>query len=401
MLCRRTRQKGDVRYGMKTANLEVRQKIHSTFLPFGDVKMKKLSLSAGLAGLLLSASCIADSDIIIDSTSQACRSLTPAAIGGPTPPSSILSLRWLGTTNFELVYRNQVILLDTYYDRGPRNRSIGFSPNQVTRANAIYIGHGHFDHMSDAVTVASQTGAPLIGAPTAVDAAIRMGMPAAKGVPVTGRGGEILQYNGFTVEPILAQHSTLSPTVLGAFQAAITATIGAPTPEESAAEAAVLARGTSDPRVITEGTIAYLFTFDNGFRLMYRNSSGPITEFERAAMARIGGMTDVAIVAYIGQYVAARQIASTLPIVQLYNPKLYLPSHHDEIAGTFLDIGTEPMFMAIRDTMPNTRSLSPLYREPVCINVQRNPRSNIRQDLRELRDDLRDLNLRDFRSIFR
>lgn len=104
---------------------------------------------------------------------------------------------------------------------------------------------------------------------------------------------------------------------------------------------------------------------------------------------------------HIGQYVAARQIASTLPIVQLYNPKLYLPAHHDEIAGTFVDIGTEPMFMAIRDTMPDTKSLSPLYREPVCINVERDPGSIIRRDLRELRDDLRDLNLRDFRNLFR
>lgn len=202
--------------------------------------MKKSSLSAGLAGLLLSASCLASPDIVIDASSEACRSLTPTA---PTPPSSILSIRWLGTTNFELVYRDQVILLNTYYDRGPQNRSIGFTPGQVTRANAIYIGHGHFDHMSDAVTVAAQTGAPVIGAPTAVDAVIRMGMPAAKGVPVTGRGGELQQYNGFTVEPILAQHSTLSPAVLAAFQAAIAATIGAPTPEESAAEAAVLAQG--------------------------------------------------------------------------------------------------------------------------------------------------------------
>ena len=42
------------------------------------------------------------------------------------------------------------------------------------------------------------------------------------------------------------------------------------------------ARG--DARVVTEGTIAFLFTFDNGFRLMVRNSGGPITEYERAAM---------------------------------------------------------------------------------------------------------------------
>jgi L-ascorbate metabolism protein UlaG (beta-lactamase superfamily) len=282
----------------------------------------------------------------------------------------------LGTTNFEFVYRNQVILMDAYYDRGPRNRPIGFKPTQITRADAIYIGHGHFDHMSDAVSVAQQTHAPVIGAPTATDTARSLGLPQAQTITVNGKGGEILRYNGFTVQPILAQHSTLAPEVLNAFKTAINAAIGAPTPDEVAAEAAILARGTFDPKVITEGTIAYLFTFDNGFKLIYRNSAGPITTYERAAMARIGGSTDVAIVAYIGQYAAERQIAATLPIVQLYHPRLYLPSHHDEIAGTFLDIGTEPMFMAIRDTMPNTKALSPLYREPVCIRVEAEGRSN-------------------------
>jgi hypothetical protein len=44
----------------------------------------------------------------------------------------------------------------------------------------------------------------------------------------------------------------------------------------------------------------------------------------------------VAIVGYIGQYVAKRQIAATLPIIKLYNPGLYLPAHHDEIAGTWM-----------------------------------------------------------------
>lgn len=363
--------------------------------------MKRSSICAGIAGMIFAGSSLAASTMTFDDASPACRSLTPAAIGGATPPSSVLSIRWLGTTNFEFVYRNQVILMDTYYDRGPRNRPIGFTPSQVTRANAIYLGHGHFDHMSDTVSVAAQTRAPVIGAPTATAAAIKMGLPAGQAITVTGRGGEIQRYNGFTVEPILAQHSTLSPTVLGAFQTAITAAIGAPTPEQSAAEAVILARGTFDPLVITEGTIAYLFTFDNGFKLIYRNSAGPITPYETAAMARIGGNTDVAIVAYIGQYAAERQIPATLPIVQLYNPKLYLPAHHDEIAGTFLDIGTEPMLMAIRDTMPGTKGISPLYREPVCINVASNARDEIRHDVNELKEDLRGLNLRDILKLFR
>lgn len=283
------------------------------------------------------------------------------------PPVPIATLRWLGTTNFELAYRDQIILLDTFYDRGPRYRPLGFTVDQVKRADAILIGHGHSDHMSDIAPVSKQTGAKVIGAPITIETALKLGVPESQTTVV--RGGEILKFKGFTVKAVLAQHSTLSPEVLKSFGDSITKAAGAPTPEETAAEEAIDARGSDDPRVIKEGTIAYLFTFDGGFRLIYRNSAGPITDPERALMQRVGGKTDVAIVAYIGQYVAKRQIAVTLPIIQLYNPRLYLPAHHDEMPGVFLDIGTEPLFMAIRDQLPGTHSYSPLYREPVCLNV--------------------------------
>ena len=319
--------------------------------------------------LFVPSAALADKSFVVTPDDPACRSRTPAATGGPMPPEGILAIRWLGTTNFELAYGGQVFLLDAYYDRGPRNRPIGFGPRDVKRASAIFVGHAHFDHMSDAASVGTQTGAQVIGAPTVTDTAVSLGLPARQATTV--RGGEVLKYKGFTVEAILARHSTLAPEVLDAFRKAIAAAAGAPTTEEAAAEAAILKRGTFDPKVITEGTIAYLFTFDSGFRLIFRNSAGPITDAERAAVKRIGGKTDVAIVGYIGQYVAKRQIAATLPIIQLYNPRLYLPAHHDEIAGTFVDIGLEPLFMAIQEQLPGTSFLSPLYREPVCLDVRR------------------------------
>jgi len=318
---------------------------------------------------LLPSAALADKRFIVSPDDPACRSLTPAAIGGPMPPEGILAIRWLGTTNFELAYGGEVFLLDAYYDRGPRNRPIGFGPKDVKRASAIFVGHAHFDHMSDAASVGTQTGAQVVGASTVTDTAISLGLPAKQATTV--RGGEVLKYKGFTVEAILARHSTLAPEVLDAFRKAIAAASGAPTSDEASAEAAILKRGTFDPKVITEGTIAYLFTFDNGFRLIFRNSAGPLTDAERAVVKRIGGKTDVAIVGYIGQYVAKRQIAATLPIIQLYNPRLYLPAHHDEIAGTFVDIGLEPLFMAIQEQLPGTSFLSPLYREPLCLDIRK------------------------------
>jgi glyoxylase-like metal-dependent hydrolase (beta-lactamase superfamily II) len=89
---------------------------------------------------------------------DACRSLVPTAIGGPTlrDPNRIM-LRWLSTSNYELVYRGQVFLLDTYFERGPRNRPTGIVPADVKQVDAIFIGHAHFDHISDAAPIAQKT----------------------------------------------------------------------------------------------------------------------------------------------------------------------------------------------------------------------------------------------------
>src|SRR5215475_7348878 len=80
-----------------------------------------------------------------------CRSLIPAAMGGPIlRDDNRIMLRWLATANYELVYRGQVFLLDAYFDQGPRGRPTGVIPERVVNADAIFIGHAHYDHMSDA-----------------------------------------------------------------------------------------------------------------------------------------------------------------------------------------------------------------------------------------------------------
>ena len=86
-------------------------------------------------------------------------------------------------------------------------------------------------------------------------------------------------------------------------------------------------------------------------------------------MERIGGV-DIAIVAYQGQILARPQVAAALPLVTLFHPQLYLPAHHDELAGLFPDLGIEPLLMAIRDDLPGTRAVATLYRTPICLSAQ-------------------------------
>jgi len=300
---------------------------------------------------------------------EACRSLVPAAMGGPLlADDNKIALRWLSTSNYELVYRGQVFLLDTYLERGPRNRPTGVVPSEVAKTDAILIGHAHFDHISDVGPIAQRTKAKVIGAPITIETALKLGVPAGQGTVVAG--GETLHFPGVIVDAALAQHSTLSRDVLDALGRVFDLDAGPATPAEAEAEKAVMAKGTFAPEVITKGTIAYAFTFDTGFKLVWIDSAGPITDGDRTLAQKLGPV-DIAIVAYQGHPVSQIQVPVTLELVKLFKPRIFMPAHHDQIYGTFVDLGVEPLFEAIQDALPGTQTIAPLHNRPICFDISK------------------------------
>jgi L-ascorbate metabolism protein UlaG (beta-lactamase superfamily) len=298
--------------------------------------------------------------------SDPCDSLIPAAIGGPLLPntSETAVFRWLANANYELDYRGQVFLFDTYYNRKARNRPLGFTAEQIKRASVIFLGHGHFDHMSDTVPVAAQTQAPVVGAPITIDTAVQMGLPPKQAITV--KGGETLHFGDVTVDIGLAHHSEPAAGIQEALANLYKVELPPDAPEEAATSAAVRARGTFSPDVLDKGTLAFALTFPNGFKVLMLDSAGPITDGDRKLAEKIGSV-DVASIAYQAHAIAQRQVGETFPLVQLFRPKLYLPSHHDASFGSWIDLGIEPLLEKIRDEMPDTRFLAPLYRSPVCV----------------------------------
>jgi hypothetical protein len=68
----------------------------------------------------------------------ACQLLTPVSAGSPLPrDADTVVIRWLGHTNYELVYRGNVFLLDAYYDRVPRHTRLAWRPTTSKKATAI------------------------------------------------------------------------------------------------------------------------------------------------------------------------------------------------------------------------------------------------------------------------
>ena len=60
-----------------------------------------------------------DKEAANESPDQACHSRSLASTGAAMPRNEhTLVVRWMGYSNFELVYGGHILLLDAYYDRG-------------------------------------------------------------------------------------------------------------------------------------------------------------------------------------------------------------------------------------------------------------------------------------------
>ena len=119
----------------------------------------------------------------------ACSTAKLVSTGGPTPRNPhTLAVRWTGFSNFELAYRDKIILLDAFIDRGSNYPPLGFAAADVKRADVIVIGHAHFDHMSDAASIALRTGALVVGAPVTTEKLASQSVPAGANPHGDGKG---------------------------------------------------------------------------------------------------------------------------------------------------------------------------------------------------------------------
>jgi L-ascorbate metabolism protein UlaG (beta-lactamase superfamily) len=294
--------------------------------------------------------------------------------GGAAPHDPhTLAVRWTGFSNFELAYKGKIILLDAYFDRGADYPPLGFTAADVKKADVILIGHAHYDHMSDAASVGLRTKAVLVGAPLTTDKLKTQSVPETQIRTVTGKGGELLKFDGFTVEPILAEHGKPDRHVAETIEGAYNSLLTKPTPEQEAEEKTIAARGVSDPRVIDEGTIAYLITFDDGFRVIYRDSGGRVTTYEKAAMDKLPGV-DLALVALSADILNVPTEQQALEHMRLYKSDVFMPAHHDGALRGHMPLwrATEPVFQALKDENPKLVTVSAGYREPTCFDTKVN-----------------------------
>ena len=334
-------------------------------------------VAATLAFMLAVATAHAQTGKALAALAQdpACQVPKIAAAGGPMPKGqNTIVLRYLGVSNYELAYRDQVLLFDTFYSRVWPARPLGVVPQDFTRATAIFFGHGHWDHIADAPDVARQTKAKLYGGPPTTEWLKMQGVPDAQ--LVTWKGGEEQKFNGFTVRAIHAHHAGGRPEAVNKMMTLYTQLIpdwyGRPqTDEEKMAMQRLQRRGAGGPRIDSEGTLTYLITFDNGYRIAYTDTAGAVTDEQRAAFAAIP-RTDIGIVAYTGRFNTTSQNRESMPIVETFKPRMVLPSHHEDETGigAHYDMPIYPLGIAVREKFPDAQTIDPLYLSALCVDTQ-------------------------------
>ncbi|MDA0350888.1 MAG: MBL fold metallo-hydrolase [Chloroflexi bacterium] len=97
-------------------------------------------------------------------------------------------LDWLGCATFRMTVDDYVIFLDGYIDRVPSAPPVGITAAEVDRADAVLVGHAHFDHIAGAEVIAANTGAKVVGSTESTRLIAGAGVSAAQLLP--SQGGE-------------------------------------------------------------------------------------------------------------------------------------------------------------------------------------------------------------------
>ena len=241
---------------------------------------------------------------------------------GGGPGAAGVSFKWFGTNGWEITFGNKIILIDPWFNRFES----GFLQNKlkmdatlptdtvlidqhVKTADQILIGHGHWDHMADVPYIAKKTGAMVIGSESHANLMRAAGV--AEGKIVQVKGGEYMQFDGYTIEVFPGIHS-MGPTKKHAVPGHLYHVPSAPT------KIGDLPEGDS---------LIYTITIGGKFSIFLMSTAN----YNERAIA--GLKPDVALIASI----FSNQIHDFTPrlLRALNYPKIVLPTHWDNFEAPF------------------------------------------------------------------
>lgn len=263
---------------------------------------------------------------------------------------------WYGVSSFIMAAGGHLFLLDAWEVVGVHKGYVPITRDDLValKPEAIFIGHGHFDHAADAGYIASRTGAALIAGDSVCDQArtaaadnpeavdfrcLRLGLEADN--PAGSVFSTRIFANMPAVQIIKHTHSAADPASL--------TTGGMPlvyTPEilpfllnlnTDLNETLTFLQSLPNDGGVGQpegGTWAYQFRVGN-FSLLWNDSTGSMEEGEQtaeavsAALASLPDCVDVHLGAIVGFGMLTSAYRDALAYVAAAQPKLFIPNHHD------------------------------------------------------------------------
>ena len=288
---------------------------------------------------------------------------------------------WLGCATFRLKIGDLTIFLDTYMDRVPSAPKVGLSTANVTEADFILIGHSHFDHLAGAETIASNTGAIVVGSTETVNVLKNDGIDAAK--LRIAQGGERYKLNdSVSVKVFPSLHSCI--WIPNTFDAGTskpqTGHLYVTEDERWCCRPSAGFPDGTDPQLIADikehrenslgsdkigGALCYLIETPEG-SIFFQDTSGCWTGIVSDIRA------DVAILAMAGRpNIDGEPIQGSLSdyigiMTSMLKPKSVILGHHDDwMPPTTKDHSTHDSLGPVRDRIslvrPGTELLTPQY----------------------------------------
>jgi L-ascorbate metabolism protein UlaG (beta-lactamase superfamily) len=170
-------------------------------------------------GLLRGAALGAVAPLLPPATATAAASTsTTATPSASASASASASLRWLGTSGWRIDVDDRTVLFDPYLTRFKTglfdgafraDTELSTDPELVREhigaPELVLVSHSHWDHIADVPYIAKSTGARVVGTETTYHLLVAFGVD--PGQISVVKGGEVLDFDGITVEVAAGLHS--------------------------------------------------------------------------------------------------------------------------------------------------------------------------------------------------
>ena len=307
--------------------------------------------------------------------SDEARALRAEVLGPNHDDPAFATLHWVGVSSFIVTWKGHLFLFDAWEIIGATNDTVPIGREELAalEPEAIFIGHGDFDHAGDAGYVAGLSGAVIIGGEghcsTAEAGAAREGVPTDFTCVVVGDASTVGTVTSLRVwedvEPVtILQHIHSDPAAPGDENPVDPQVpIFDPTPyaQHFATDPAEFQRFFGQLQEGARDAILLHHFREGDFTLLWGNSAGPIHTQPALidALDAFPGCVDVMSNAILGFDQPVSGLNDPALYVEAAHPRVFLPQHGDAwapviSAGQAQYVGLWDEQMAMLDDPPET-----------------------------------------------